>query len=133
MLLKKKDLEAIMDAARRKNMRAHISGALLFTHDFFLQVLEGDAGIVTQCLVTIGMDERHSEMKVRAFDTVDERLFPDWGMQYVAHDSKSLEGYRRFFPLGHFQPDTMTPSALLRLAVAATVGRHAPATYVSAD
>ncbi|WP_305789851.1 BLUF domain-containing protein [Symbioplanes lichenis] len=82
----------IRDQARTNNAGRDITGVLLFNREYFLQCLEGDAGLVTQAFCTIAGDPRHTNATLLAVQDVPERSFPDWSMGLVDATSAELRG-----------------------------------------
>jgi hypothetical protein len=77
------DAEAIAVSAAERNARASISGVLLYTPMYFVQVLEGDQRTVESIFARISKDERHEEVVILAKTEVPERQFGIWGMRAV--------------------------------------------------
>ena len=77
------DAEAIAAAAAKNNARSAISGLLLYTPTYFVQVLEGSRAAVESTFARIGSDDRHEEIVTLATREIQERQFGDWGMRAV--------------------------------------------------
>lgn len=73
-------LADIERSALRNNVRAELSGLLLFDGVRFLQVLEGTAERIAPTLAIIQADPRHFGMVVLRDATLDARGFPGWAM-----------------------------------------------------
>ena len=76
-------VRAILAASRANNARVGVTGALMFNAGCFAQVLEGPGEAVESTFERIQQDERHGEVSLLAFETVQARLFTDWSMAYV--------------------------------------------------
>ena len=76
------ELRAILDASRRRNQLDEVSGALLFTHSGFAQVLEGHREVIERTFERISADPRHSDVTVLSFTPTEKRSFPDWAMGF---------------------------------------------------
>jgi hypothetical protein len=83
------ELEAILDAASRNNPAKGITGALLYTGNYFCQVLEGPEAAVRSTFDLISRDNRHHDIHTLFFEEVPERQFPNWAMAYVGVEFKS--------------------------------------------
>ncbi|MEE4204498.1 MAG: BLUF domain-containing protein [Halieaceae bacterium] len=83
------ELEAILDAASRNNPAKGITGALLYTGNYFCQVLEGPEAAVRNIFDLISRDNRHNDIHTLFFEEVPERQFPNWAMAYVGVKHKS--------------------------------------------
>ena len=77
------DLEQILAAARTHNEADGITGVLVYTEGFFLQILEGTKDAVEQCLARIGDDPRHEGMTTFGAIEVGAREFENWRMAYL--------------------------------------------------
>lgn len=81
---RKIELGTPFSAARRNNKRAGVTGALLLTGDWFVQVLEGDEPTVRALFDTISQDPRHDSVTLLDTDEVGDRVFARWSMAKVA-------------------------------------------------
>lgn len=89
-----KEISQILRSARKNNSEVDITGALMFTSDYFAQVLEGSYDNVQKLFDRIEEDNRHSDMVMIDFSEVKERRFAEWAMAYVGEE-ENLED--RFF------------------------------------
>lgn len=78
------ELGTLFSTARRNNKKAEVSGALLLTGDWFVQVLEGDEPTVRSLYERIATDPRHDSVTLLDSGDVDERVFARWSMAKVA-------------------------------------------------
>lgn len=87
------DAEAIADAASVRNEQAGLTGLLLYTPSYFLQVLEGPAPAVQVTLSRIKRDPRHSDLRIIDEREIDAREFGSWSMaaRYSAAKPEQLE------------------------------------------
>ncbi len=83
-------LAAILDASRRRNAAAGLTGALLHAGESLVQVLEGPLQPLEETYDRISADLRHAHVVLLQFVPIAERSFPDWRMAYVPPDT--LEG-----------------------------------------
>lgn len=75
----------ILDAARRHNSSARVTGCLLFTHDYFFQILEGSEKDVKTTFARISKDTRHKNIEVLSQGALDMRRFPESWMGFSEH------------------------------------------------
>lgn len=75
------DMEAILNAAVRRNEELGVTGVLLFNGLNFLQILEGAPEAVAQVYSLIIADRRHSGVVTILDEQTEEQIFPDWSMQ----------------------------------------------------
>ncbi|MDT0576885.1 EAL domain-containing protein [Croceicoccus sp. F390] len=86
-------VDHIMEASRRNNERAGITGALMFTEDLFAQVLEGSKDALESVFNRIQMDERHDDIQLLSIDPIDQRSFGNWAMAYVGSITQGKEQF----------------------------------------
>ncbi|MCR9151248.1 MAG: BLUF domain-containing protein [Rhodobacteraceae bacterium] len=110
-------IRQILDACERNNPKDYISGMLLFTSDFFVQLLEGSRSAISQRFLKIAIDPRHADVEILSSNVSDVRIFDRWSMHYVAVASASDASLRRFSSNGTFDPYRMTPSAIEQLCI----------------
>lgn len=77
------EIPRILDAARRNNAGGDITGALLFSADAFVQVLEGPVAAVEQAFERIQCDPRHAEVVVLEAAPAPGRDFEGWSMAFA--------------------------------------------------
>ena len=74
------DIESILETAQRNNKQNKLTGLLVFNGTNFMQLLEGAAEDVNNCMAIIANDPRHHGMVVVCRDDMAQREFPDWYM-----------------------------------------------------
>ena len=80
--LKPEDIQDILQTAIDFNSKNKITGCLLFHNNEFLQILEGEKGVVQELFESIKRDVRHSEVILLDEYEKIERLFPTWSMAF---------------------------------------------------
>lgn len=85
---RKIELGTLFSAARRNNKGAGLTGALLLTGDWFVQVLEGDEPTVRALFDTISKDPRHDSVTLLDTGEAVDRVFARWSMAKVAEDGE---------------------------------------------
>jgi hypothetical protein len=75
-----RSVDDIVVEARRRNGSDGLTGALGYTGDLFVQVLEGPAPAVEAVLARITADPRHHDLKVVGRVEAPRRAFGDWSM-----------------------------------------------------
>jgi len=78
----------ILQAARRNNLEAGVTGALLFNTVLFAQVLEGPLDHVEQIFEKIQCDSRPSDVTVLRSGIVEARFFAEWSMAFAGAPSE---------------------------------------------
>lgn len=84
--LKKEDISNILETARDFNLKNNLSGCLVFHNNKFIQILEGDEGIVKELFAKIEKDKRHKNVILIEKGLKAERLFENWTMVYYNLD-----------------------------------------------
>lgn len=110
------NLAHILEASRRRNARAGITGMLLYGQGSFLQLLEGEAGAVETCLARIAADPRHSALRTVVRHEIAERDFGDWtmGFRSLKGDEPGIAGFVDLAraPLSRTIPPSVSGAAL---------------------
>lgn len=75
-------VDDIVAESRRWNPAHQITGALLFTHAYFAQLLEGPAAEIDVLLARIRGDDRHADVEVVDRRGLTARRFGEWSMAY---------------------------------------------------
>jgi len=107
------DIESILADSRANNTRAEITGVLCFSHEYFLQCLEGERSVVNSLYNRITRDSRHTEPFIIDYGEVQERAFSQWAMGYVPDTQISRELILRYSGSGRFDPTTMSAASAL--------------------
>jgi hypothetical protein len=84
------ELRTLVGQSAANNESKGISGLLLYSGRYFLQVLEGDPLRVSSLYAHICRDPRHGNAKTLQCATTSQRLFPDWGMELVTSDQSTV-------------------------------------------
>jgi hypothetical protein len=79
----KSDIVSILEKARHSNAQKNITGTLVFSGTYFLQVLEGERSTISKTLFKIAQDPRHFEVDVIHAGPIQQRVFSAWAMAYV--------------------------------------------------
>jgi hypothetical protein len=108
-------LADIMDASKRNNRPAGITGALIVDHLWFLQMLEGERTAVWNTFKRLDDDERHANVVLCEMREVETRLFANWWMGLVRLDEATRARISRHLVGGQLRPDAMSAGAILDL------------------
>lgn len=85
------ELTNIVAHARLSNSKKQITGILLTSREYFLQVMEGRVAILSHTLQRIFEDSRHTDVRLVLFHQVSQRLFAKWSMEELSVLSSALE------------------------------------------
>jgi hypothetical protein len=83
------ELAAILDKSRHNNVLVGVTGALMFSAGYFVQVLEGEQGAVEATFERIQQDSRHGDVQLVDFSPVSERAFSNWSMAYAGRPEEA--------------------------------------------
>ena len=81
-------LDDILASSRANNVKAGITGVLLYIEGGFMQILEGDAPAVTDTFARISKDKRHWNTTV-LLDRDAPRAFGEWSMGFARLEKDS--------------------------------------------
>ncbi len=110
------ELVTLLEISRRNNEAAGLSGMLLYSSQSFLQMLEGDPAALATTYARIGVDDRHTNLRLLLDAEVTAPLFPDWTMGFEHVDDEDLaEDLDGFTPATDYplvNPDLVTNSGV---------------------
>jgi hypothetical protein len=84
------DLQELLEHATRSNAAQGITGALIYADGTFLQILEGDKGLLQDLMARIRRDVRHESVVVLRESEVPTAIFGSWKMAYVSATPKQI-------------------------------------------
>ena len=76
------DVRDLLHHAREKNARLGVTGLLCYDGREFLQIIEGQSGIILDLFHQIQNDARHVSVEILHDGDIDMRAFSDWKMAY---------------------------------------------------
>lgn len=117
-------LKGILQSCKKNNPGSGISGALMFSNDFFAQVLEGDRKAVTETFCRISQDKRHGDIVILHAHPVEQRLFGGWAMSFAGQSEASEALYNKYSTYASFNPAKMSGASLEALVVALANTEH---------
>ncbi|MFL9828345.1 phosphate-starvation-inducible PsiE family protein [Rhodoplanes sp. SY1] len=108
-----KDLLALLQQCRDSNADKGVTGMLLYGNGTFLQVLEGDEGVVDALIAKIRKDPRHANLKMLYRKAIERRQYSDWSMGFKRVSDKELKNVEelRDFNEQDFSPDYLSQHA----------------------
>lgn len=98
----KSELVELLAQCHENNMKAGLTGLLLYKDGNFMQVLEGEKDTVKSVFSRIGRDPRHRGLITLYDEDISERQYPDWSMAFRDLDSpevRALPGFSEFMNL----------------------------------
>lgn len=87
------DLIDLLTVANNYNSKSGITGCLVYANNKFIQLLEGERDAVLSLFERIKRDPRHNNVTVTVEMTVNQKLFPDWGMAFKFSDKDLLKSH----------------------------------------
>lgn len=83
------DIASILSQARQSNTQSEICGYLIYYHQSFFQVLEGEEEKVSHLFERIKKDPRHEEVTLLLKHIIQQKNFNNWSMGYF--DENDIE------------------------------------------
>lgn len=83
------DIGRILDVSQSNNHERYLTGFLAHNGKHFMQALEGDYDEVREIFDRILTDERHQGVVQILGESIHERAFPEWAMNYFRVDDQS--------------------------------------------
>ncbi len=80
------EIPDLLKQARVANAAHEITGMLLYVGGYFVQVLEGEPGLVDTVFASIGCDPRHQQLRLITRETILLRAFEGWTMSHKTLD-----------------------------------------------
>ncbi len=74
------EIEKILASCKKNNPGLGITGVLLYSDTKFIQMVEGDAKVITTLYDKIKLDNRHSNCMMISYNPITEKSFPSWHM-----------------------------------------------------
>jgi hypothetical protein len=91
-------LPSLLTQARDRNLSLSLTGMLIFAHGSFMQQLEGSLEDVDTVFASIERDDRHTDIRLLARESIERRRFADWsmGFEHPSDDTlaESLPGFK---------------------------------------
>ena len=100
------------------NRKVDISGGLIFSKEWFAQVLEGDRVAVTETYARIERDPRHGEVMRCEVTPIEKRRFSYWWMAAAGWSEATAAIFRRYSGGEQFDPRAMSAEGLCDLIAA---------------
>ncbi len=109
------EIHRILAASRRNNLRAGVTGALMFNRGFFAQVLEGERAEVESTFERIQCNPHHRNLVVLKFAQAPERGFGNWSMAFVGASQTDSARFGHLAEESEFRPGDFDGDGLYRL------------------
>ncbi len=109
----------VLGVSQRNNLRDNLSGLLIFSNPYFLQVLEGPQVTLERLYGKLKADHRHSAVQLLSLSPVENRTWANWSMGLVTPTPANREIFNAING-GAFQPYALTSGSARKLLVALT-------------
>lgn len=76
-------LNDIAETAIKNNKINAITGILCYGNGYFFQYVEGTEQALTNLKNQLLMDDRHKDLKILEFSTIDQRRFQNWSLRSI--------------------------------------------------
>ena len=90
------EVDTILEIARRNNVQAGLTGALLFNGSCFAQVLEGPLDAMERTFERIQRDPRHADLTVLELGPAEAREFAGWSMAFAGQVEEDRANFAKF-------------------------------------
>ena len=110
---KGEDIQQIMDTAKKNNQSRGLSGALIYSNKYFLQVLEGGRTEVNKLYQKILQDERHIDPILIDYSAIDSRSYDQWSMRLFLETNINRAFNFKYSALDDFDPFHMNREAAI--------------------
>ena len=89
-------IEEILKTARNFNSKNDLSGCLVFSKGYFIQLLEGSKDTIKELMDHIDRDKRHTDIDILSEGEMEQRIFDTWDMAYLKpsekmHSNRAIE------------------------------------------
>ena len=81
-------IEDILKTARNFNSKNDVSGCLVFSKGYFIQLLEGSKDTIKELMDNIDRDKRHTDIDILSEGEMEKRIFDTWDMAYLKPSEK---------------------------------------------
>ncbi|MBA3580976.1 MAG: BLUF domain-containing protein [Gammaproteobacteria bacterium] len=108
-------IKDILRVSEQNNMIDNVSGVLLFSSSYFLQLLEGPRRAVNRAYARILVDKRHEDACMIRYEPIVSRQFGQWRMGYIGEGIFNKEVLFKYTTDGKFDPYSMSPDSALDL------------------
>ena len=81
-------IEDILKTARNFNSKNDVTGCLVFSKGYFIQLLEGSKDTIKDLMDHIDMDKRHTNIDILSEGEAEKKFFETWDMAYLKPSEK---------------------------------------------
>jgi len=81
-------IEDILKTARNFNSKNDVTGCLVFSKGYFIQLLEGSKDTIKDLMDHIDRDNRHTNIDILSEGEAEKKIFETWDMAYLKPSEK---------------------------------------------
>jgi hypothetical protein len=108
-------IDSILASARKNNPGQGITGVLCYSDSIFVQVLEGGRDQVNRIYGNLQRDERHHDLVLLAYESIDERQYSSWTMGKIRLDKINRSLLLKYSACGELNPYLVSNCATVAL------------------
>ncbi|MBP0598891.1 BLUF domain-containing protein [Herbaspirillum sp. LeCh32-8] len=108
-------IDSILASARKNNPGQGITGVLCYSDSIFVQVLEGGRDQVNRIYGSLQRDERHHDLVLLAYESIDERQYSSWTMGKIRLDKINRSLLLKYSVCGELNPYLVSNCATVAL------------------
>ncbi|NUU04518.1 BLUF domain-containing protein [Herbaspirillum robiniae] len=108
-------IDSILASARKNNPGQGITGVLCYSDSIFVQVLEGGRDQVNRIYGNLQRDERHHDLVLLAYESIDERQYSSWTMGKIRLDKINRSLLLKYSVCGELNPYLVSNCATVAL------------------
>lgn len=108
-------VESILASARKNNATRGITGVLCYSDAIFVQVLEGGREQVNQMYTRLQRDDRHHDLILLGYESIDVRQYSSWTMGKIPLDKINRSLLLKYSASGELNPYCVSNCATVAL------------------
>lgn len=115
-LIEPKDIQSILDSSRIYNAQHDITGLLCQGNSRFVQLIEGSRDRVNELYAKIMHDERHQDLVLLDYTSIEIRSFREWSMGFLDVTNKRIaEVLKETIGMNDFHPEYLSTADAVQL------------------
>lgn len=107
------EIQKILETARKNNKEKGLSGALVYSHKYFLQILEGGRDEVNKLYLKIAQDDRLIEPTIIDYSNIHSRSYNEWTMRLFLETNINKSFNFKHSAVTDFNPFLMNREAVV--------------------
>jgi len=112
------DVKRILEVSIRLNAINGVTGILYYSHQYFMQYLEGRQSEVVATYERLSGDNRHHSLRLVETSGISVREFDEWSMAYVPKSEILTPLHLEFMQGAEFNPHLISAQQAMELTLA---------------